>query len=122
MARPKGTGGVKVPGSHRALIESYRASAEVIDVRLKFMDPPIPADELAAVNREQHHWRAMTAVADRLEAGGFVAVEARRVRDLPAVRETVSWLADPHLDPRTGVSVGTDDVVRRAPDRAQVYW
>jgi hypothetical protein len=122
VARPKGTGGVKVPGAQAALIQSYRASAEVIDPRLKFMDPPIPADELATVNREQYHWRAMTALADRLQAGEFVAVEARRVRNLPDVREAVSWLADRNLDPRTCVSVGTDDVIRRAPARAQVYW
>jgi hypothetical protein len=122
VARPKGIGGVKVPGAHAALILSYRAAAEVIDPRLRFLDPPLPADELAAVNREQRHWRALTAVANRLQAGEFVAVEARHVRDLPAVREAVSWLADPNLDPGTGVSVGADDVVRRAPARAQAYW
>lgn len=122
MARPKGTGGVKVPGAHAALIRSYREAAEVIDPRLLFMDPPIPADELAAVNREQCHWRSMTDMARRTEAGEFIAVSARRVRDLPDVREAVSWLSDRRLDSRTGVSVGTDDVVRRAPARAQVYW
>ena len=79
-------------------------------------------DELAAVNREQCHWRSMTDMARRTEAGEFIAVSARRVRDLPDVREAVSWLSDRRLDSRTGVSVGTDDVVRRAPARAQVYW
>ncbi len=122
MAKPKGTGGVKVPGARQALIDSYRAAADEIDPRLLFMDPPIPADELAAANREQCHWRSMTDMADRLEVGEFIAVSARRVRDLPDVREAVSWLSDRRLDSRTGVSVGTDDVIRRAPASAQVHW
>jgi ABC-type molybdenum transport system ATPase subunit/photorepair protein PhrA len=111
---------VKVPGARAALIRSYREAAEVIDPRLLFMD--IPADELAAVNREQCHWRSMTDMADRLEAGEFIAVSARRVRDLPDVCEAMSWLSDRRLDSRTGVSVGTDDVIRRAPASAKVHW
>jgi len=64
----------------------------------------------------------MTDMARRTEAGEFIAVSARRVRDLPDVREAVSWLSDRRLDSRTVCPSAPTMWSGGAPARAQVYW